>query len=73
MRKIEKKMLALWDRAHEGNVSASCRMSIFYQLLRSKELIEPEHEIDPKNSWLLAAAEKNLPLFVPGWEDSRTR
>src|SRR5690606_11879914 len=27
-------------------------------------------EIDPKNSWLLAAAEKNLPMVVPGWEDS---
>ena len=24
----------------------------------------------PKNSWLLAAAEKNLPMFVPGWEDA---
>jgi deoxyhypusine synthase len=28
------------------------------------------HQIDPKHSWLLAAAEKNLPMFVPGWEDA---
>jgi len=28
--------------------------------------------MDPKNSWLLAAAEKNLPIIVPGWEDSTT-
>ncbi len=27
-------------------------------------------EIDPKHSWMLAAAEKNLPIIVPGWEDS---
>ena len=27
------------------------------------------HEIDPKNSWILAAAEKNIPIIVPGWED----
>jgi len=27
-------------------------------------------QINPRNSWLLAAAEKNLPIFVPGWEDS---
>ena len=27
-------------------------------------------EIDPKSSWLLAAKEKNLPIFTPGWEDS---
>ena len=28
------------------------------------------YQIDPKDSWLMAAAEKNLPMFVPGWEDS---
>ena len=32
--------------------------------------LEPHYQIDPKDSWLLAAAEKDLPLFVPGWEDS---
>src|SRR5690606_34568466 len=30
------------------------------------------YQIDPKNSWMVAAAEKNLPIFVPGWEDSTT-
>jgi deoxyhypusine synthase len=68
MRKIEKKMLALWDRAQKKN-ERYFPHEYFYQLLRSKEL-EPEYEIDPKNSWLLAASEKSLPLFVPGWEDS---
>ncbi len=68
MRKIEKKMLALWHKAYESK-QRFLPHEYFYQLLRSKEL-EPEYEIDPKNSWLLAAAEKNLPLFVPGWEDS---
>ncbi|MDX5325643.1 MAG: deoxyhypusine synthase family protein [Bacteroidota bacterium] len=40
-----------------------------YQMLLSGEL-EQYYEIDPKNSWMLAAAEKNLPIIVPGWEDS---
>jgi len=40
-----------------------------YQLLLSGEL-EQSYEIDPADSWMLAAAEKNLPLVVPGWEDS---
>lgn len=40
-----------------------------YQILLSGELRE-HYEIDPKHSWMLAAAEKNLPIFVPGWEDS---
>jgi deoxyhypusine synthase len=28
-----------------------------------------DFQID-RDSWLVAAAEKNLPMFVPGWEDS---
>ncbi len=40
-----------------------------YNLLMSGEL-EKYYEIDPKDSWVLAAAKKNLPVVVPGWEDS---
>lgn len=40
-----------------------------YKLLNSGEL-EQYYEIDPKDSWMVAAAEKNLPIVVPGWEDS---
>ncbi len=40
-----------------------------YQLLRSG-VMEQDYQIDPANSWMLAAAEKNLPIIVPGWEDS---
>ncbi len=68
MRKIEKKMLALWLSAQQKG-ERYLPHEYFYQLLRTKEL-EPEYEIDPKNSWLLAACERDLPLFVPGWEDS---
>ena len=38
-----------------------------YRILLGGKL---EHQIDPKNSWLMEAAKKNLPMFVPGWEDS---
>ncbi|MFZ9754517.1 MAG: deoxyhypusine synthase family protein, partial [Bacteroidia bacterium] len=40
-----------------------------YKILLSGEL-EQYYEIDPKDSWMLAAAERNLPIVVPGWEDS---
>lgn len=40
-----------------------------YKILNSGEL-EQYYQIDPKNSWMLAAAQKNLPIIVPGWEDS---
>ncbi len=40
-----------------------------YRVLRSGSL-EEHYQIDPRNSWMVAAAEKDLPIFVPGWEDS---
>jgi deoxyhypusine synthase len=40
-----------------------------YQMLDSGVLQEL-YEIDPADSWLLAACERKLPIFVPGWEDS---
>ncbi len=42
-----------------------------YKVVLSGDL-EQYYEIDPKNSWILAAAEKNIPIIVPGWEDSTT-
>lgn len=68
MRKIERKVLNLWKAADQAGES-KLPHEFLYELLLSGALIE-DYEIDPKNSWLLAAAEKNLPLFVPGWEDS---
>ena len=40
-----------------------------YKMIRSGAL-ESSYQIDPKNSWVLAASEKDLPIYTPGWEDS---
>jgi deoxyhypusine synthase len=40
-----------------------------FKMLKSG-VLEQYYEIDPKNSWMIAAAEKNIPMIVPGWEDS---
>jgi deoxyhypusine synthase len=68
MRKIEAKLLDLWVQADKAGERLS-PPEFFYRLIRSK-VLEPSYQIDPKDSWLVAAAEKNLPLWVPGWEDS---
>jgi deoxyhypusine synthase len=68
LRKIEHHMHALWTKA-EGEGKRHFPHEYFYQLLLSG-VLEGEYQIDPKNSWLLAAAQKNLPIIVPGWEDS---
>ncbi|MCL6089210.1 MAG: deoxyhypusine synthase family protein [Candidatus Marsarchaeota archaeon] len=67
-RKIEGHLLTLWQRA-ESEGKRYFPHEFFYQLLLSDKL-KGEYQIEPKDSWLLAAAQKNLPIFVPGWEDS---
>ena len=68
MRRIEDKMLQLWAEARDSS-RRYFPHEFFYRLLRDGRL-ESEYQIDPKDSWLLTAMEKNLPIVVPGWEDS---
>ena len=69
-RKIETHVLKLWQKAEREN-KRYFPHEYLYQLLESK-VLEKEFQIDPRNSWLMAACEKKLPIFVPGWEDSTT-
>ena len=68
MRRLEHVVLKFWERADKARESYFPH-EFFYQILLSGEL-EQYYQIDPKNSWMLAAAEKNLPIICPGWEDS---
>lgn len=70
MRKLENLLLEHWQAAAR-NGERHLPQHFFYQVLRSGSLAG-DYQIDPKHSWLLAAAEANLPLWVPGWEDSST-
>jgi deoxyhypusine synthase len=67
-RRLQSHVFKLWKKA-EDNGQRFLPHEYLYQLLLSGEL-EQYYEIDPKNSWMLAAAEKNLPIICPGWEDS---
>ncbi|MEI6032648.1 MAG: deoxyhypusine synthase family protein [Verrucomicrobiae bacterium] len=68
MRRIENVILKEWMDA-DACGERLFPHEFFWRILGSKEL-QSSFQIDPKNSWLLAAKEKNLPMFVPGWEDS---
>ena len=68
MRRIEDAVLAEWVRADKVGERLFPH-EFFYRILRSGAL-KNSYQIDPKDSWLLAAAEADLPIFVPGWEDS---
>ncbi len=68
MRKIEHKLLRRWQKA-ESEGKRYFPYEFFYQLIETK-VLEREYETDPQNSWVLAAYEKKIPIFTPGWEDS---
>jgi deoxyhypusine synthase len=68
MRRIEKVVLDEWVKADQAG-ERYFPHQFMYKILLS-DALKGSYQIDPKNSWLLAAAEKNLPMFVPGWEDA---
>jgi len=68
IRKIEHHILEKWETASQKK-EAYFPHEYFYQIIRDNKL-QSSYQIDPKHSWMLAACEKNLPIFVPGWEDS---
>ena len=67
-RRLQKHIFRVWKRANDKG-ERYFPHEYMYQLLQSGEL-EQYFEIDAKNSWMVAAAQKNIPLVVPGWEDS---
>jgi deoxyhypusine synthase len=68
MRRIERVILQEWQAADRAGERLFPH-EFFYRVLRSGAIRE-HYDIDPKDSWMVAAAEADLPLFVPGWEDS---
>jgi deoxyhypusine synthase len=67
-RRLQKHLEKLWKDA-EARGERFLPHEFMYKMLLSCEL-EQYYQIDPKDSWMIAAAEKNLPIVVPGWEDS---
>jgi deoxyhypusine synthase len=67
-RRLQKHIYNIWKEAEEKG-ERYFPHEFMYKLLLSG-VLEQYYEIDPKNSWMLEAAKKNLPIIVPGWEDS---
>ncbi|NOZ78399.1 MAG: deoxyhypusine synthase family protein [Acidobacteria bacterium] len=67
-RTVEGVIIELWEEAdHSGK--RFLPHEFLYRIL-NEGLLEDSYQIDPRDSWMVAAAERNLPIFVPGWEDS---
>jgi deoxyhypusine synthase len=63
---IEKALLDEWRRA-KNNGERHFPHKFLYQILLDGKL---KYQGEEKDSWVLAAAKKGLPIWVPGWEDS---
>ncbi len=68
MRRLETAVLEEWMAADQAG-ERYFPHEFLYRVIRSGKLTQ-YHQIDPANSWMIAACEKNLPIIVPGWEDS---
>ena len=68
MRRLEKALVDEWTNADKSG-ERYLPHEFMYRVLRSG-VLEQYYQIDLKDSWMYAAMEKDLPMFVPGWEDS---
>jgi deoxyhypusine synthase len=70
MRHLEARLVACWKGAAEAD-ERKTPSEFLFQVLGDPTLVE-HYQIDPANSWMLAAKEAGIPVFSPGWEDSTT-
>ena len=68
MRRIEAAVLDEWVKA-DAKGERLFPHEFMYRILTSG-VLAGSYQIDPRDSWLMAAAERNLPMIVPGWEDA---
>lgn len=68
MRRLEKALVDEWMRADAAR-ERYFPHEFMYRVLKSG-VLKKHYQIDPKDSWMIAAMEKGLPMVVPGWEDS---
>jgi len=70
MRHVEGRLAEGWSRACETG-ERKLPAEFLFEILAAGAL-EEHYQIDPEDSWVLAAMEVGVPIFVPGWEDSTT-
>ena len=68
MRHTEGILINLWKNAAVSRVS-KLPYEFVYDLLDTPGL-EAHYQIPREHSWVVAAKERQLPIFTPGWEDS---
>jgi deoxyhypusine synthase len=68
MRRIEGAVLRQWVAA-DSRGERHFPSEFLFRVLQDPE-VRAQFQIDVRDSWLYAAMEAGIPVFVPGWEDS---
>lgn len=68
MRHLEDHFMAICASNADAGTSLT-PAEVFFEIFQSGRL-QQHYQIDPQNSWMLAAWEKGIPVFCPGFEDS---
>jgi deoxyhypusine synthase len=68
IRYLEKNLLEYWSEAAQKKERYFSYQ--YFMRLIDEGRLEPHYQIDPKDSWVLAAHEAKIPIYCPGFEDS---
>lgn len=68
MRHVEQRLYDLYDAAVK-NGTRQFPYEYYWDVLRQPDLAQ-HYQMPAEDSWMLAAMEKDIPVFTPGWEDS---
>lgn len=67
MLQVEDYLIELWQQSAAKGESRF-PWEYFYELL-GMEQVRKHFQVPPEHSWVLAARDKNIPIYTPGWED----
>jgi deoxyhypusine synthase len=70
MRHLEGRLIERWKSAADAGERKFPYEYLFDVILNGE--LQEHYQLDPMDSWMIAAAEKNIPIYSPGWEDSTT-
>lgn len=68
MQHVEQRLYDLYDAAVKNN-TRQFPYEYYWDVLRQDDLAQ-HYQMPAEDSWMLAAMEKDIPIFTPGWEDS---
>ncbi len=68
IRIMEPHLVKMWQKAQEKHKRYFPHE--YFQRLFEEKLIQPDPKANPYDSWTFAAYEKDIPIVIPGFEDS---